>query len=171
MQSLAPENVVYAGTASKTLAPGLRLGWLVLPAHLVEDVVAAKEDADRQSGTLEQLALAELLASGAYDRHVRRSRLGYRRRRDRLVAALRREAPAVRVTGVAAGLHALLRLPADSDEAQIVARAADHGLAIEGASAYRGGPPATGPALIAGYGAPAEHAFTAAVARLTAVLA
>jgi len=81
LQALAPEHVVYAGTASKSLAPGLRLGWLVLPAHLVDDVVAVKSAAGRLSSSLDQLTLAEFLTSGAYDRQVRRVRLAYRRRR------------------------------------------------------------------------------------------
>jgi GntR family transcriptional regulator/MocR family aminotransferase len=124
LQALAPEQVVYAGTASKSLAPGLRLGWLVLPAHLVDDVVESRILADRQASATEQLTLAEFIVSGAYDRQVRRGRLSYRRRRDRLVAALQRQAPQVRVTGITAGMHALLELPASQNEEQIVARAA-----------------------------------------------
>jgi GntR family transcriptional regulator / MocR family aminotransferase len=170
MQALAPEHVVYAGTASKTLAPGLRVGWVALPAGLVDDVAAAKERADRHTGALEQLTLAELLESGAYDRHIRRSRLAYRRRRDRLVTALRRQAPQVDVTGVAAGLHAVVRLPAGRDEGEVVARVAEHGVAVEGLADYRAGEPGHGPALVVGYGTPPDHAFTAAIARLTAAL-
>jgi GntR family transcriptional regulator/MocR family aminotransferase len=190
LQALAPEHVVYAGTASKSLAPGLRLGWLVLPTGLVDDVVAVKSAAGRLSSSLDQLTLAEFLASGGYDRQVRRVRLAYRRRRDRLVAAVRAAAPQVRVTGIAAGLHALLRLPPGQHEDALVARAARHGLAIEGLSAYRlGGGPGRGgpgrggpgedgggaglddgPALVVGYATPPGHAYSTAVARLCAVL-
>jgi GntR family transcriptional regulator / MocR family aminotransferase len=171
MQALAPEHVVYAGTASKTLAPGLRLGWLALPADLVDEVVAAKALADRHSSALDQLVLAEFIAAGAYDRDVRRARLAYRRRRDRLVAALRRDAPAARLAGIAAGLHALVELAAGRREDDVVAGAAEHGLAVEGLDAYRGGEQQHGPALVVGYATPPEHAFTGALARLTAVLA
>lgn len=171
MQALDPHRVVYAGTASKSLAPGLRLGWLALPAPLVDDVVAAKTLADRHTSSFDQLTLAEFIASNGYDRHVRRSRLIYRRWRDRLVAALQRHVPQVRITGIAAGLHALLELPPDHREEEIVARGAVRGLALEGLRTYRAVTDRRNPALVIGYGTPPEHAFTAAVARLTAVLA
>ena len=170
LQALAPERVVYAGTASKTLAPGVRLGWLVLPGDLVDDVVAAKSLADRNSSAIDQLTLAELIVSGAYDRHVRRSRLIYRRRRDRLVAALRLHAPAVRISGIAAGLHALLELPDDLDEQAVVAGAAERGLSLQGLGEYAHGAHTHPPALVVGYAKPPEHSFTGAVARLAAVL-
>jgi GntR family transcriptional regulator / MocR family aminotransferase len=171
MQALAPEQVIYAGTASKTLAPGVRLAWLVLPSHLVDEVAAAKALADRNSSAIDQLTFAELIASGAYDRHVRRARLAYRRRRDRLVAAL----PRARIAGISAGLHALVEL--DEPEHDVVARAANHGLAVEGLDSYRvpgagdAGVARHGPALVVGYATPPEHAFTSALARLSAVLA
>jgi GntR family transcriptional regulator/MocR family aminotransferase len=170
LQALAPQQVVYAGTASKTLAPGLRLGWLVLPPHLVDDVVAAKTLADRNTSAIDQLGLAEFIVSGAYDRHIRRSRLIYRRRRDRLVTALRRQSPRVRVSGIAADLHALVELPSGVREQDIVAHAADRGLYLQGLGDYAHGAHTHPPALVVGYAKPPEHAFTAALARLVAVL-
>jgi GntR family transcriptional regulator/MocR family aminotransferase len=170
LQALAPGRVAYAGTASKTLAPAVRLAWLVLPAHLVDDVVAAKMNADRHSGVLDQLTLAELIGCGEYDRHVRRRRLMYRQRRDRLVATLAERAPHVRVTGLAAGMHAVVELPPGSDEDAIVARAAERGLALEGLNAFAASGPGRPPALVIGYGTPPAHAFTAALARLVAAL-
>ncbi|MDI5971352.1 PLP-dependent aminotransferase family protein [Streptomyces sp. SL13] len=137
LQGLDPSAVVYAGTASKSLAPGLRLGWLVLPERLLEPVTLQKRMADHLSPVIEQLALAELIASGGYDRHVRRMRQHYRRRRDRLVAALAEHAPAVRVHGIAAGLHAVIELPPGSPSVPaLTARAATLGLALAGPTFY-----------------------------------
>ena len=140
---------------------------------MVRQVAEAKALADVQCGALDQLALAEFIASGGYDRHVRRSRLAYRRRRDRLVAALRREVPHVRVTGIAAGLHVLCELAPGQREDEVVARAARRGLAVGALGSYRAGAATERDgraALVVGYGTPPEHAFTGAVARLCAVL-
>ncbi|MEU1601511.1 PLP-dependent aminotransferase family protein [Streptomyces sp. NPDC005708] len=168
IQGLAPHHVAYAGTTSKSLAPGLRLGWLVLPPHLLEPVVREKQLADRHSPVLDQLTLAELITSGGYDRHVRRMRARYRRRRDQLVTAAVQHAPHVRVSGIAAGLHAVLELPADGpSEAELVTRAQQQGLALAGMASFGKG---TGPALVVGYGTPPEHAFAGALQRLCTVL-
>jgi GntR family transcriptional regulator/MocR family aminotransferase len=180
LQALDPEHVVYAGTASKSLAPGLRLAWLVLPSSWIDAVVAAKEIADRHTGTVKQLTFAELIASGAFDRHVRRSRLRYRRRRDRLVSMLAQWAPQVRVSGIAAGLHAVLELGDGDTESAAVARAADRGLRLDGLSRYRYEPrddehagtsvePRHRPALVVGYGTPPDHAFAGALDALCGI--
>jgi GntR family transcriptional regulator/MocR family aminotransferase len=171
MQALAPEHVAYSGTASKSLAPGVRLGWLVVPAPLLEPVVEAKRLADVQSGVMDQLTLAELIRGGGYDRHIRRCRLVYQRRRERLVAALRRRVPDARVAGVAAGLQALVTLPEGLTECDAVAAAAQHGLAVEGLSAFAVSASEHPAALVVGYATPPEHAFTTALARLCAALA
>ncbi|MFD8483379.1 PLP-dependent aminotransferase family protein [Kitasatospora sp. NPDC059673] len=175
MQALDPERVVYAGTASKSLAPGVRLAWLALPAALVEPVVRHKQLADGQSGALEQLTLAELIDSGGYDRHIRRSRQLLRRRRDRLVEVLAERAPRVRVTGISAGLHAVLELPEGSPgEDELRARALRAGLRVHTLGWSRaegtGRPPKWPPALVVGYGTPPDHVFEAALATLCTVL-
>jgi GntR family transcriptional regulator/MocR family aminotransferase len=170
MQALAPEHVIYAGTASKTLAPAVRLGWLVVPRRMLADVLPAKERADRHGSSLDELTLAEFITSGGYDRHVRRSRLRYQRRRGRLLAALARALPDPQVTGVAAGMHAVLHLPPGMGEAETVAAAAARGLTLDGMRDYRMPTVDYPDALVIGYGTPPAHAFTTAVARLCAVL-
>jgi GntR family transcriptional regulator/MocR family aminotransferase len=170
MQALAPEHVVYAGTASKSLAPGLRLGWLVLPARLIAETVAAKRLTGGPSA-LDQLTMAEFMASGAYDRHVRRARLAYRRRRDKLVAALQRHVPEARITGIVAGLHVVVELPQGRREDVVVASARRHGLMVEGLGVYSAAGQGHNPALVVGYATPPEHAFDAAIEVLCAVIA
>ena len=135
LQSLDPERVVYFGSASKSLAPGLRLGWMVVPADLIPAIVEAKGNVD-WSSAFDQLTLAEFITSGEYDRHVRAMRLRYRRRRDQLVTTLAQRAPHVRVTGIAAGLQAVLEIPQGTERAMVRA-AASCDLAIRGLADFR----------------------------------
>src|SRR5581483_12362691 len=115
--------VALIGTVSKSLAPSLRLGWVVCPTGLLGAVTEEKRLSDRGSPTLEQLALARLIESGRFDRHLRHMRRVYAARRDVLLAALRERAPGVPLQGLAAGFHAVAQLRADADEASIVAEA------------------------------------------------
>ncbi|WP_329064379.1 MocR-like pyridoxine biosynthesis transcription factor PdxR [Streptomyces sp. NBC_01429] len=170
LQGLDPERVVYLGTASKSLAPGLRLAWMVLPERLVAEVAAAKGEVDRVPGTPDQLTLAEFIASGAYDRQVRAMRGRYRRRRDQLAAALADAAPGIRVTGIAAGLHAVVQLPPGTERPTLAA-ARDQGLALEGLSCFRHPSAPPGPdALVVGYGTPSDSAWAGALEALRRVL-
>ncbi|MFE0188983.1 PLP-dependent aminotransferase family protein [Streptomyces sp. NPDC058989] len=171
LQGLDPDHVVYLGTASKSLAPALRLAWMVLPDRLLDPVLALKSAGEWSSGTLEQLTLAEFISSGAYDRHLRGMRLRYRRRRDQLVAALAERAPHVHVSGIAAGLHAVLELPPGT-ERSIVQAARWQGLALEGLTRFRAPATPTPPrdALVVAYGTPPDHSFTGALDALMRAL-
>ena len=167
LQGLGPEHVVYLGTASKSLAPGLRLAWMALPARLVHAVTAVKGERDRTTATTDQLAMAEFLTSGAYDRHVRAMRLHYRRRRDQLVEALAARAPGARVTGITAGLHLLIELPSGNESAAV--RSPD--LAVYGLDRFRHpDTPAERDALVIGYGTPSASAWPGALEALCRVL-
>ncbi|WP_410621415.1 PLP-dependent aminotransferase family protein [Amycolatopsis sp. cmx-8-4] len=167
LQALAPERVIYAGTASKTLAPALRLAWLVLPRSLVEPVRAAMSDSGSRPAILNQLALAELIDSGAYDQHIRRCRAEYRARRARLLEAL---PDSVRPHGIAAGLHLLLMLPPEGPtETEAMAACRRRAIGIEGLGTYWMDPNRPG-GLIVGYAAPPKHAYNGAVQTLVEAL-
>jgi GntR family transcriptional regulator / MocR family aminotransferase len=165
IQGLAPDRVVYGGSASKTLAPGLRMGWLIVPAAIVDRVAAVKERSDNGTATLDQLAFADFLTRGEHDRHLRRMRPIYRQRRDALLAALKRYLPELRPCGTAAGLHLLVWLPDGTDEAAFAARAADRGVGVYSLAPYRlDGPVDAG--LIFGYSGVSESAIETGVRRL-----
>ncbi|MBO4138589.1 PLP-dependent aminotransferase family protein [Micromonospora tulbaghiae] len=171
VQGLDPERVVYLGSVSKSLSPALRLGWMVLPERLVGPVLAAKGEREAWAGVTDQLTLADFLDSGRYDRHVRRMRQRYRARRDRLVATLAAHAPHVTPTGVAAGLHAVLRLPPGT-ERQVVAAAARQSIALDGLAGFRH-PASTMPALdglVVGYATPSEYGYGPALEALCRIL-
>jgi GntR family transcriptional regulator/MocR family aminotransferase len=164
LQALDPERVAYGGTASKTLAPGLRLGWLVLPPQLLDPVMALREAEDLHVPAPDQIAFAELVRSGAYERHVRRMRGRYRERRDHLVGMLAQRAPRLTPVGISAGLRVLLELPPGGPSAAELAKQAKQ-RSIElfpVAAFHHHGRPETD-ALVLGYGSLPEHAFEAAL--------
>ncbi|WP_129310606.1 PLP-dependent aminotransferase family protein [Streptomyces sp. L2] len=153
LQGLDPERVAYTGSVSKSLAPGLRLGWLLVPGFLAEEVVALKRAMDLGNPSLDQALFARFLERGDYDRQLRRCQRAYRERRDTLVAALAEHFPQARVSGIAAGLHAIAELPDRyGPEAAFVQRMADAGVAVRalGDCAHT---PADGPGvrLVLGY--------------------
>jgi GntR family transcriptional regulator / MocR family aminotransferase len=165
LQGLEPEHVVYAGTVSKTLVPALRIGWVAVPSRLLDAVAEEKRLADRTTAQIDQHAFAHFLTSGELDRHLRRMRVRYRSRRDALVEALAEELPEARVEGIAAGLHATVRLPDGDDERAIAEEAARRHVAIEVMADYRTGT-AGAPTLLLGYGQIAEPSIRPGVAAL-----
>jgi GntR family transcriptional regulator/MocR family aminotransferase len=170
MQGLAPEHVVSLGTVSKSLAPTLRLGWIVCPAELVDMVAEVKRVTDRGSPGLDQLALATLMESGRYDKHLRRMRTVYARRRDVLVAALSEHAPRVRITGLAAGFHAVAHLARAESEQSVVDAARERGVWLYGMSSYRSDHAVVPPQLVLGFGNTDERAIRSGIAAIRDVL-
>jgi GntR family transcriptional regulator / MocR family aminotransferase len=169
VQGLDPDHVIHVGTASKTLAPAIRLAWMSLPGHLIDDIRKAKGTADSGSPALDQLVLADLVASGEYDRHIGLARRTYRQRRDRLVTSLAEALPEVRVFGADAGLHVVLDLPDDFDDVALANEAARHGIAIRALSPMTlGGIRRQG--LLLGYGKLAVERVRDAVFALAAIL-
>lgn len=170
LQGLDPGRVVYLGSASKMLAPALRLGWAALPGDLVGEV-ALHAAAGGGAPMLDQLALADLIDRGELDRHLRRMRPVYRARREALLAAFSAERPAARITGIAAGLSFTVLLDGLDEGAACVA-AGRRGIAVWGLGSFRAAPsPDDDTGLIIGYGALAESAARRAVAELAAAVA
>lgn len=159
LQGLAPDHVAYGGSASKTLAPAVRLGWLVLPRSLIEPVRAAQRRRGGTPAPLLQLALADLIEHGELDRHLRRQRRRYRDQRDALLHELAIRLPQVTVHGAAAGLHARLQLPDGVSEQAVLTAAAARGVALEGFGGST-------PALVVGYANLARSAVEPAVRAL-----
>ena len=170
LQGLDPDRVVYAGSASKTLAPALRLGWLVVPPRLRDAVAREKVLADQGTARIEQHAFAGFLARGELDRHLRRMRGRYRRRRDALVEALAASLPEATVHGVAAGLHAAVRLPPEDDEEAVQVEARRRRIALQTLGEYLCEPRPHPPTLMLGYAQTPEPAIPAAVAEVAAAV-
>lgn len=163
----APESVIHTGSTSKSLAPGLRLGWLIPPTRLFEDLVDARHATDLGSPAIPQLVLAHLLATGAYDRHLRLVSVRHRARRDAMLEALHEYLPAARIEGVAAGLHLLIALPDlpdDTDDTELAARCRSTGVAVHPLSWHRQAPGP--PGLVLGYAAHPPDRITEAVERI-----
>ncbi|MFI6598188.1 PLP-dependent aminotransferase family protein [Nonomuraea sp. NPDC050536] len=171
LQGMAPDRVIYAGTASKTIAPGLRLAWLVLPASLMAALQEATRCEESYVNVIDQLVLTRLIETGEFDRHLRRCRTRYRRRRDLLGDAVTRRLPHGRLSGIAAGLHAVLRLPGDSrQEAQLITHLAERSIYVEGISSFYHRPEESPLGITIGYATPADHAYGNAVSSLISAL-
>ena len=172
LQALLADHVVYGGTASKTLAPGLRLAWLVVPRDLLEPVLRLRRLEDVHVPAPEQAAFRELLATGAYEQHVRRIRARYRARRDRLVEMLAERAPWARPAGISAGLSMLIELPEGATgQRELVDRARRRSIELFPLSFFYADPTGARPGLVIGYGALPEHDLEAGFEALCDVLA
>jgi GntR family transcriptional regulator/MocR family aminotransferase len=166
LQGLAPDCVAYVGTASKTLAPGVRLGWVLVPTHLVGEMAAQHGVARAVPSAMTQSAYATMLERGEVDRHLRRTRRRYHARRNALIDALARWFPRILVGGAAAGLHVIAWLPEGTDETAISDAAASRGVAIHTLHQFCAVTAPRPPALILGYGLIAETAIPRAVQEL-----
>jgi GntR family transcriptional regulator/MocR family aminotransferase len=158
LQGLAPERIAYVGSASKRLAPGMRLGWMLTPSWLGWPLISVKAIEDRGSEAIGQLALRDFIVRGELDRHLRRMRVRYRRRREALLEALARHLPEASVREGAAGLFELVELPASVDEARLLGAAAERGVGLEGLALHRFRP-AGPPGLVLGFAGLPEAAI------------
>jgi GntR family transcriptional regulator/MocR family aminotransferase len=170
LQGLAPERVLYIGSASKRLAPGLRLGWLLLPSWLAWPLISSKAIEDGGSEVTGQLTLCDFIERGELDRHVRRMRLRYSHRRKTLLKALARWLPQARVGGAGAGLYELALLPDEIDESALLAAAAARGVGIEGLAWHRFARSGPGGVLL-GYGNLSEPAIDQGIRLLSEAFA
>jgi GntR family transcriptional regulator/MocR family aminotransferase len=167
LQGLDRDRVVYVGSTSKTLAPALRIGWLVTPPALLDAVVQEKVLADRGTARIEQHAFADFLIRGELDRHLRRMRARYRARRDTLIEALAAALPEAAIGGVAAGLHVTVRLPDSDDEQAIREQTLLRSIELETMNDYRHHTVDRAPALLLGYAQMPEPAIRAGVRELS----
>ncbi|GMA24281.1 GntR family transcriptional regulator [Luteimicrobium album] len=178
LQALAPGHVVYAGTANKAFSPALGIGWAVGPGWLVAELDRLRAASGVRSDGLAQAVLADLLATHAYDRHVRRVRASYRDRRARLAAALADRVPDARLRGLPAGLHVVVELPDGVRASEAVAAGERHGVRFEALADFRAGGPGSGDpsdaderCVVVGFGAPPASGYAAAIDATVAVLA
>ena len=160
LQGMAPDHVIYIGTSSKALAPAVGLGWAVVPQARMAMLLARRPVLGEPRDTLNQLTLAEFIAAHSYDRHVRRMRAEYRRRREYLAARLAARVPAARLAGVPAGIQALAVLPDGCDPDQVTAAGLRRGLAFSALREYAASGGTRPAAVVLGFGAsPANRAL------------
>ena len=171
LQGLAPDRVVYLGSASKTISPALRLGWAAAPPELIEALQREKRFDDMGSGLLEQLAFARFVDRGDFARYLRRVRPIYRARRDATIAALGERLPEARWQGAAAGLQLHVTLPGDVDVPELVRTTSERGVLVEDAAVHWADPAHAPPSLVLGYGELGEPTIQRAITVLAAAIA
>jgi GntR family transcriptional regulator/MocR family aminotransferase len=164
LRSILAEQVCYAGSVSKLLAPALRVGWLLAPPRYRDALVAGKRNTDLGNAALPQLVLASLMESGELGRQLRFLRGRHRRRRDAMIAAVRAHLPGALVHGAAAGLHLMITFDADFADADLAAAALARGVKVQPLSWHRQRPGP--PGLVLGYAASPPADITEAIAIL-----
>jgi GntR family transcriptional regulator/MocR family aminotransferase len=162
LQGMAPDLVAFLGTTSKTLAPALRLAWMVPPPHLIDGVESVMRATGVTPPTLDQLAMAMFVEDAALERHVRSMRRRYGVKREVLVDALSTYLPTARVSGTAAGLHLLAWLPDGADERGTALRARESGVSLHELHRHCTSCAPSPPALLLGFAYPTESDLVAA---------
>jgi GntR family transcriptional regulator/MocR family aminotransferase len=157
LQGLDPERVFALGSVSKTIAPALRTGWVLAPPRFVKPLTEEKQLSSRGAPALDQEALALLIETGRFDRHLRRVRDLYRARRDALAAEVATVFGQDRLRGLAAGCHAVLVLPPQVEEDAVVEAARSLGVRVSGLGRYRLTHTPAEPALLLAFGNLSEH--------------
>jgi GntR family transcriptional regulator/MocR family aminotransferase len=170
VQGLVPAKCVHIGSVSKLLAPTLRLGWVVAPAHLVDELAQERWATDAGHRAIDQRAFSLFVTKGHLDRHLRRTRQAYRRRRDKFVSALTSRIPDGSIEGIAAGLHLVLRLPLGAGESDVADRLERRGIRVRGLSSYYLEPTASHPALVLGYGSLSDAGIPRVAGALAAAI-
>lgn len=170
LQGMDPERVIYIGSASKTLSPALRLGWIVASVEMAADLAQLKATLDAGSAVFDQLALGEFIRVGELDRHIRRMRVLYRKRRALMVEALARHLPALPIQGISAGLHFMLDLPAGMDDGEVRAAALAASIGLGDVRSCRMTHDLNQAALILGYGCAAESSIAPGIQRLSGLI-
>jgi GntR family transcriptional regulator/MocR family aminotransferase len=170
LQGLAPDLVAFVGTTSKTLAPALRLAWVVPPSHLIDDVENVLLVTGVTPPTLDQMAMASFIEDAALERHLRSMRGRYRAKRDVLIDALGTHLPDVRIGGAAAGLHLLAWLPDGTDEHATALRARRSGVGVHELHRHCTTHASSSPALILGFALPSQSELRAATRLLAGAM-
>ena len=170
LQGIAPDLVVYTGSTSKTLAPGVRIGWMVVPPQLVGAVTMAKGLTDIGTSVMDQIAFSHLLTSGAYDRHLRQMRRRYVSQRNTLLRILDECLPQVTVLGASAGLHLTARFPDGFPIRDLVRRAAADRVRVEPTTHCYADPASAPPGLMLGYANLTESQIISGVQRIAAAV-